>query len=92
MPRKTPLIRQRKHYSRDLKRIVIYQRHVLAKKPTEIAIDLDIPLRVVQRVIKTWKNIGEVCQDRTGPERRLILTSIQCQVCYHLFSGRNVLT
>ncbi|KAF8133505.1 hypothetical protein K438DRAFT_1538154, partial [Mycena galopus ATCC 62051] len=29
-----------------------------------IAIDLDMPLRVVQRVKKTWREIGEVCRDR----------------------------
>ncbi|KAJ7438980.1 hypothetical protein FB451DRAFT_976375, partial [Mycena latifolia] len=34
------------------------------KKPTQIAIDLDIRLRVVQRVLTTWREIGEVCRDR----------------------------
>ncbi|KAJ7662385.1 hypothetical protein B0H17DRAFT_873593, partial [Mycena rosella] len=35
------------------------------KKTTQIAIDLDIPLRVVQRVITTWREIGEVCRNRS---------------------------
>ncbi|KAJ7652170.1 hypothetical protein DFH06DRAFT_963748, partial [Mycena polygramma] len=34
------------------------------KSTTAIAIDLDMPVRVVQRVKKTWCEIGDVCRDR----------------------------
>ncbi|KAJ7140339.1 hypothetical protein C8R46DRAFT_849173, partial [Mycena filopes] len=34
------------------------------KTSTEIAIDLDMPLRVVQRVKRTWNEIGEVSRER----------------------------
>ncbi|KAJ7778716.1 hypothetical protein DFH07DRAFT_715713, partial [Mycena maculata] len=34
------------------------------KKSTAIAIDLDMPLCVVQRIKQTWQEIGEVCRDR----------------------------
>jgi len=64
MPRKQPAVPIRRHYSRDLKQRVIYSAFTLHKKSTEIAIDLDMPLRVVQRVKKTWNEIGEVCHDR----------------------------
>ncbi|KAF8236349.1 hypothetical protein L208DRAFT_1528436, partial [Tricholoma matsutake] len=52
-------------YSRDLKKRVVYQAFTLEKTTTEISINLDIPLRVVQCVLKCWKEIGEVCKDRT---------------------------
>ncbi|KAJ6586665.1 hypothetical protein B0H10DRAFT_1628922, partial [Mycena sp. CBHHK59/15] len=31
---------------------------------TQIAISLNMPLRVVQRIKQTWREIGEVCRDR----------------------------
>lgn len=65
MPRKKPVTVSRNHYSKDLKRRIIYQAYTLGKKTTEIAIDLNMHVRVVQRVKKTWKEIGEVCRDRT---------------------------
>ncbi|KAJ7713329.1 hypothetical protein DFH07DRAFT_708699, partial [Mycena maculata] len=34
------------------------------KTSTQIAISLNMPVRVVQRIKKTWKEIGEVCRDR----------------------------
>jgi hypothetical protein len=58
--RPVPLWQQ---YSKDLKQRVIYQAFTLGKTSTEIAIDLDMPVRVVQRVKKTWAEIGEVCWD-----------------------------
>lgn len=64
MPRKRASTVVRRHYSKDLKQRVIYQAFTLNKPTTEIAISLDMPLRVVQRVIHTWQEIGEVCRDR----------------------------
>ena len=65
MPRKKTPYPTRQQYSRDLKKRVVYQAFTLEKTTTEISIDLDIPLRVVQRVLKCWREIGEVCKDRT---------------------------
>lgn len=65
MPRKKNPSPIRKQYSRDLKKHIVYQAFTLEKTTTEISIDLDIPLRVVQRVLKCWREIGEVCKDRT---------------------------
>ncbi|KAJ7117077.1 hypothetical protein C8R44DRAFT_879589 [Mycena epipterygia] len=64
MPRKKKATPIHKHYFKDLKNHVIYQAYTLGKTSTEIAIDLDMPLRVVQRVKRTWREIGEVCRDR----------------------------
>ena len=61
MPRKWQEIPIRKHYSEDLKRRVISQAVTLAKKSTEIAINLGMPVHVVQWVKLTWMEIGHVC-------------------------------
>ncbi|KAF9499129.1 hypothetical protein BDN71DRAFT_1503495 [Pleurotus eryngii] len=60
MPRKTPVQCIWTLYSKDLKNCVVYQSRTLGKQTTDIAIDLDIPLRVVQHTLKTWKDTGDV--------------------------------
>jgi len=57
MPRKFPTHRQRTHYSRDLKRCVIYQSEILNMKNTPIAINLNMPLRVVEQVKQTFDRV-----------------------------------
>ena len=75
--RSTPL---RRHYSRDLKKRVIYQAFTLGKSSTAIAVDLDMPLRVVQRIKRTWFEIGEVCRDRSYKGRHPLLSPLQTKV------------
>ncbi|KAJ7771327.1 hypothetical protein DFH07DRAFT_714913, partial [Mycena maculata] len=41
---------------------------------TEIAIMLDMPLRVVQRVRQVWNEIGEVCRQRTRSGRAPLMS------------------
>ncbi|KAF8078346.1 hypothetical protein FPV67DRAFT_1382651, partial [Lyophyllum atratum] len=41
---------------------------------TEISINLNIPLRVVQRAIQTWNKIGEVCRNRRHMGRAPLLS------------------
>ncbi|KAJ7182124.1 hypothetical protein C8R46DRAFT_885205 [Mycena filopes] len=65
MPRVKPIEAARTHSTKDLKQRVIYQAFTLGKRTTQIAIDLNMPLRVVQRCITTWREIGEVARDRT---------------------------
>jgi transposase-like protein len=74
MPRKRPLVPIRRSYSRDLKRAVIHQAFTLGSSSTAIAISLDLPLRVVQRVRKLWGEIGEVCRDRKQLGRAPLMT------------------
>lgn len=83
MPRRQPAIRTCDSYSRDLKQRVIYQAHTLKMSPTEISISLDIRLRVVQRVIKTYRDTGEVCVDRRYTGRPPLMTMAASEVCYH---------
>lgn len=63
MPRKPPAVVIRNQYSKDLKNRVIYQAFTLEKKSTQIAIDLNMSLRVVQRAMLTWRELREVCWD-----------------------------
>ena len=71
-PRSKPL---RQHYTRDLKRRVIYQAEVLGYSLTKIAIELSMPLTVVQRVRRTWSEIGEVCRDRKYKGRAPLMST-----------------
>jgi len=80
MPRKPSLVRQRCHYSQDLKHRVIYQAHTLGKTSTAIALDLDMPLRVVQRVKRTWFEIGEVCRKGFAVGRRPLMSPAHTKV------------
>ena len=74
MPRKWWEIPIRKQDSEDLKQRVIYQAFTLAKKSTEIAINLDMPVFVVQRVKCTWMEIGHVCRTRQFLGRHPLLS------------------
>ena len=58
-----PPIIPRCRYSKDLKNRVIYQTTVLSMSPTEIAINLDMPLHVMQHVLDTWDEIGVVVRE-----------------------------
>ena len=58
-PRDSLMSGTRRQYSRDLKDVVVYQANTLNKSTTAIAKDLNMPLRVVQRVLKIWNEIGE---------------------------------
>ncbi|KAJ7190772.1 hypothetical protein GGX14DRAFT_407748 [Mycena pura] len=69
MPRAPRLVRVRQTYSADLKARAIWQHQILKKKTTSIAIDLNMPLRVVQRVIQTWNELGVVRRQRKGMGR-----------------------
>jgi hypothetical protein len=73
MTRKKNAIPIRCHYSRDLKERVLYQRYQLGKKTADIAVDLDMPLRVVQRILQTFSEIGRVCRERKSIGRAPLL-------------------
>lgn len=64
MHRKGPLKPVRRQYSRDLKELVIYQTSVLGYSTTDVAISLNMSLRVVQRLKQTWEEVGEACKSR----------------------------
>ncbi len=81
MPRRKPTVYVRRQYSIDLKQRIIYQAYTLGKTSTEITIDLDVPLRVVQRVKQTWNHIGRVCRPREFMGRHPLLSPEQTQVC-----------
>jgi hypothetical protein len=80
MPRKKPATPIQNHHSKDLKQRVIYQAFTLRKGSKEIAHDLNMPLRVVQRVIQMWTEIGEVSRDRRHKGRAPLMSPSNCQV------------
>ena len=51
------------HYSKDVKKLVIYQSNVLNMLTTDIAVNLDMPVHVVQWVLQTWDEIGAVVRE-----------------------------
>ena len=81
MPHKAPLWPLQRHYSHDLKRHIIYQTQILGKSSTQIAIDLNIDLQVVQHVKQTWNKIGDVCRDRKYKGRSPVMSSTEIDVC-----------
>ncbi|THU95385.1 hypothetical protein K435DRAFT_666464, partial [Dendrothele bispora CBS 962.96] len=46
---------------------------------SEISVTLAMPLRVVQRVLGTWKEIDDVCRERKGRGRRRVLSTHNMQ-------------
>lgn len=82
MPRRKPLIRSRQRYSSDLKRRVVYQAYTLKMETKDIAKSLDMPQRVVQRVLKCWREIGDVCQDPGRAGRALLMSPKSVDVRY----------
>ncbi|KAJ7440421.1 hypothetical protein FB451DRAFT_1300428 [Mycena latifolia] len=75
MPRKPRATAIRNHYLADLKRRVVYQAFTQGKSSTAIALDLNMPVRVVQRVKRTWLEIGEVCRSRKYMGRAPMLST-----------------
>lgn len=74
---------ERRHYSADLKKRVIYQYFTLGRKSPQISVELDMPLRVVQRTLQLWNELGDVVQDpRTYMKhgRPTVLNFVACNV------------
>ena len=73
----------RRYYSKDLRERIIYQRFSLERKPKEISHELDISLRVVQRTLQLWNEIGEVARDPKEYSKRgrpMVLNEMACNV------------
>jgi hypothetical protein len=88
MPRKRrPGIRKR--YSRDLKLAVVHQTHILGYKSTKIAIELNIPLRVVQRIRQNWNEIKDVCKEQRKIGGSPLMDAGSCKVCFYIHSVNN---
>lgn len=71
---------RRRRYSRDLRMRVIHQRHKLRRPMSQIAADLDMSLRVVERILNHWREIGDVCRVPKRRERIKALSSAHAEV------------
>ena len=69
------------HYSKDFRARVIHQKFKLNKQTPDIAIDLDMSLRVVQWTIKLWHEVGDVVAEPKKLSRAPIMSPTQIQVC-----------
>ena len=76
----------RRRYSKDVKKLVIYQSNVLGMSTTDIAVNLDMPVRVVQRVLQTWDKIRAVVREPKTLGRARLMTTEQVQVSLTLFA------
>ena len=73
-------------YSKDVKKLVIYQSNVLNMSTTDIAVNLNVPVRVVQWVLQTWDEIGAVVREPKTLGRAHLMTTEQVQVSLTLFA------
>ncbi|KZV97950.1 hypothetical protein EXIGLDRAFT_563188, partial [Exidia glandulosa HHB12029] len=57
----------------EVRRIIIYQQEFLHNSAAEISMNLNIPLRTVQRILERWNKMGEVINEphREGPPKAL---------------------
>ena len=54
------------------------------KTTTEIAINLDMPVHVVQHVLTNWQEIGDVCKDRARIGRAPLMKQGSIKVCVRI--------
>ena len=73
-------------FSKDVKKLVIYQSNVLGMSTTDIAVNLDMPVRVMQRVLQTWDEIGAVVREPKTLGQARLMTTEQVQVSLILFA------
>ena len=76
----------RRCYSKDVKKLVIYQSNVLNMSTTDIAVNLDMPVHVVQRVLQTLDKIRAVVRELKTLGRACLMTTEQVQVSLTLFA------
>jgi hypothetical protein len=82
MPRTKNPFPVKQRYSLDLRTRVIYQRNELQLSPLDIARNLDIPLRTVERIIQLWKKWHVVLPyEKHGRSHKL--EPYQVRVCYY---------
>ena len=74
------------HYSKDVKKLVIYQSNVLNMSTTDIAVNLDMLVHVVQRILQTWDKIGAVIRELKTLGWACLMTTEQVQVSLTLFA------
>jgi hypothetical protein len=74
----------RRQYCKQLRDRVIHQKFNLNKKTADITIDLDMSLRVVQRTIKLWHDVGDVVNTPAKLSRAPLMTRVQEEASVYL--------
>ena len=79
-------------YSSDLRERVVYQRCTLKYKIKEISTSLNMSQRVVERVLKLWRETGEVVNEGPGraAKRCRVMDNEEIEVRSSLISSISV--
>ncbi|KAF8583885.1 hypothetical protein K439DRAFT_1617098 [Ramaria rubella] len=81
-------------YCREIKELVVYQQNMLGLKTAEIALNLNMSLHIVQRVLQLYKELRDVMKDphmyqRHGPS--LVLNPTACDMsCTFIIYGKDL--
>ena len=75
-----------RRYSKDVKKLVIYQSSVLNMLTKDITVNLNMPVRVMHWVLQTWDEIGAVVREPKTLGRAHLMTTEQVQVSLNLFA------
>ena len=76
----------RRCYSKDVKKLVIYQSNVLNMSTTDITVNLNMLVHVMQQVLQTWDEIGAVIREPKTLGQARLMTTEQVQVSLTLFA------
>jgi hypothetical protein len=79
---------ERRYYPVELKKVVIHQRFTLKMRVHEIALNLAMPKRVVERVLQVWMETGEVHEDlrrKKGQKKKSVMEEEEKEVCTCFF-------
>ena len=70
--------------ARTYELVLLHQKFKLLKRTTQIAIDLDMPLHIVQGTIKLWHEVGDVVAGPKNLSQAPIMSSthIQVRTCF----------
>ena len=75
-----------RRYSKDIKKLVIYQSNVLDMSTMDLTVNLDMPVRVVQWVLQTCDEIRAVVREPKTLGWAHLMTTEQVQVSLTLFA------
>lgn len=76
--------RLRRRYGRVEKQMMLYQYFQLKWPPARISVALNIPRRVISRVVKMWKELGDVVREPAQVGRSKIMEDNHIQVNTHI--------
>src|ERR1700742_3509184 len=71
---------RRRRYGSDIKKLIIHQHFELSRSTAHIAISLSMPQRAIHRIVKMWREIGDVIREPQRVGRAKILSDVHVRV------------